>query len=274
MKTSKDHPAVDVLALGVGTTHPVGYASAAPQGFTHYVIICYRTSFLALTAAGEKSGRPGDCIVFEPGFPQWHTHLPGAKRGFINDWCHIAAPALSRILGRFELPLNTIIPSGNPSLITGELTVVRNELRHDLPLRQKIIDNSIESIVIKISRAHLHRGVLASYSPTEAKYHPRFIDVRERVTDSPTENWTLTRMAAMVNLSPNRFSVLYRRFFGQSPIDDLLAARIELAKYHLRSSTETLEVIADACGFGNVYYFSRVFKERVGCPPGKFRHTV
>jgi hypothetical protein len=39
-------------------------------------------------------------------------------------------------------------------------------------------------------------------------------------------------MARTANLGANRFSVLYRRFFGTSPIDDLLSARIELAKYH------------------------------------------
>lgn len=274
MKTISVHPSIDMLALGVGTPHPVGYASATPQGFAYYVIICFRSSFVALTSDGEKSGRPGDCIVFEPGFPQWHTHLPGAKRGFVNDWCHIAAPELAELLSGFELPVNTIVPSGNPSLITHELTAVRNELRQDLPLRRKVIDNSIESVIIKISRAHLNRGLLTSYSPTEAEYYPRFIDIREALADSPTENWTLTRMAAMVNLSPNRFSVLYRKFFGRTPLDELLSARIELAKYHLLASTETLEAVADACGFGNVYYFSRVFKQRVGCPPGKFRHTV
>lgn len=119
----------------------------------------------------------------------------------------------------------------------------------------------------------MNRTELAPYSPAEAQYYPRFTEIREVVTNRASERWTVERMARTANLGTNRFSLLYRRFFGTSPIDDLLSARIELAKYHLVSSDATLETIADACGFSNVYYFSRLFKKRVGCPPGEYRTT-
>ncbi|WP_246131933.1 helix-turn-helix domain-containing protein [Paenibacillus hemerocallicola] len=31
-----------------------------------------------------------------------------------------------------------------------------------------------------------------------------------------------------------------------------------------------LEQIAEECGFGNVYYFTRVFTKEYGMPPGKY----
>lgn len=97
------------------------------------------------------------------------------------------------------------------------------------------------------------------------------MEIRKHVTNTPADTWTVADMAEIVNLSTNRFSVLYRKFFGQSPMDDLLSARIELAKSYLVSSSSTLEVIADGCGFANVYYFSKLFKKRTGYPPGKYR---
>ncbi|MHC4884256.1 MAG: helix-turn-helix domain-containing protein [Planctomycetota bacterium] len=274
MKTIEERPEIKVMQAGVSTGHPLGATSSVPDGFKFFVVLCYKSPFRVLTENGKEMGRPGDCLVMEPNFPQWHTNLPDARQGFVNDWCHIAAEGFRTLLEGFDIPLNRIISTGNPGLITHEMTTICNELKHQHPMKQRVIGNAVESLLIAISRAHLNRSVFESYSRTESEYLLRFTEIRNQVSENASENWTVRKMAGMVNLSTNRFSVLYRKFFGQSPVDDLLSVRMELAKYHLASSNATLETIADTCGFSNVYYFSRLFKKRAGCTPGEYRRSA
>ncbi|MBT3193060.1 MAG: hypothetical protein HN341_10940 [Verrucomicrobia bacterium] len=93
MKTDSTHRHIEVFNIGVGTTHTVGHESSVPQGYAAcYTILCFQTPFIGLTANGKETGTPGDCQILQPGFPQWHTNLPGAERGFRNGWCHVAVP--------------------------------------------------------------------------------------------------------------------------------------------------------------------------------------
>ena len=54
-----------------------------------------------------------------------------------------------------------------------------------------------------------------------------------------------------------------------TPMQNVLEARIEMAKRLLAYGGMAIGDVAAACGFQNIYYFSRCFKERVGTPPSR-----
>jgi len=69
-------------------------------------------------------------------------------------------------------------------------------------------------------------------------------------------------------------SFLARRFreqTGQSPSEYLIGRRLQQAMNALRGSDGSVTRIAEACGFGSVEYFSRLFRRRIGIPPTVFR---
>ncbi len=78
------------------------------------------------------------------------------------------------------------------------------------------------------------------------------------------------RIAAAVGLSPSYLRTLFRKSENESPNHYLNRIRIKHAKEMLYSEMFTISEIASACGFQNVYYFSRVFKKFTGFPPGKY----
>lgn len=80
----------------------------------------------------------------------------------------------------------------------------------------------------------------------------------------------ISDIAAAACCSPSHLRTLFRNSCGESPIHYLNRMRIEHAKEMLTSNLFRLEEIASACGFRNVYYFSRVFKEYTGISPGKY----
>lgn len=81
---------------------------------------------------------------------------------------------------------------------------------------------------------------------------------------------SVDNIASVVGLSPSYLRTLFKKSEGESPNHYLNRTRIEHAKEMLLSEMFTIEEVASACGFQNVYYFSRVFKKYTGIPPGKY----
>ncbi len=71
--------------------------------------------------------------------------------------------------------------------------------------------------------------------------------------------------------SASRAGQLCRELTGKNFQQLLLNERIQRARVLLCASSTSIADIAEACGFGDVYYFSRAFRQRIGCPPGQYR---
>ena len=89
----------------------------------------------------------------------------------------------------------------------------------------------------------------------------------------PEQDITLPRVAAMVNLSPNYFSQLFKDETGMSFTEYLANVRLEYAKSLLRSGHLGLQEVVTRCGFSDAAYFCRFFKRRTGMSPGQWRKS-
>ena len=87
------------------------------------------------------------------------------------------------------------------------------------------------------------------------------------------EPLSVTDMARRSNLSPSRFTVVFRDHFGCSPHQYFLRLRIEHAQALLRTTDLPIREIAESCGFADVHHFSKAFKRIVHSSPGAFRRA-
>lgn len=78
----------------------------------------------------------------------------------------------------------------------------------------------------------------------------------------------LARVAAM---SKNSLLRNFKKVMLCSPMTYLLRLRLARACQMLLNSTDRVNEVAAACGFADVTYFSRVFRENLGVSPQKFR---
>ena len=90
---------------------------------------------------------------------------------------------------------------------------------------------------------------------------------------SLNQKHTVKFMADGVGLSESRFFSVYKSFFGISPMDDLINARIDLAKNLLSGSDKKIYAIAQELGYAEVTHFIRQFKKRTGISPSKYRKS-
>ncbi len=78
-------------------------------------------------------------------------------------------------------------------------------------------------------------------------------------------------LARRAGLSVAGFNRAFRRHFGTTPARYVIEMRVREAARLLLQTDETLDAIAEECGFPNRAYFSRVFKRVTGAAPAGFR---
>lgn len=117
------------------------------------------------------------------------------------------------------------------------------------------------------------------------RFAQRALDVRRRHTEDQvlktvhymTANLdrplTLAQLAAIASWSPTHYSMVFRRQLNLSPIEYLLRLKIQLACERLRTTDDLIADIAHGLGYEDAFYFSRLFRARVGCSPRAYRET-
>ncbi|WP_162160573.1 AraC family transcriptional regulator [Paenibacillus gorillae] len=82
---------------------------------------------------------------------------------------------------------------------------------------------------------------------------------------------TLEQLAESLNCSTRHLTRLFKNSTGSSPIEYIIDIRITKAKELLVSTDATLQEIAESIGQPDSYYFSRMFKKRLGVSPLQYR---
>ncbi|MBN2308146.1 MAG: AraC family transcriptional regulator [Candidatus Hydrogenedentes bacterium] len=109
-------------------------------------------------------------------------------------------------------------------------------------------------------------------SPTQEDFppaYPQLLAAREFIERHFAEPIALHDIAAHAGLSSSYLSGLFKRHFDTSPVDYLIDYRIRTARMLLAEGLSVTDT-AEQAGFGSLYYFSRVFANRVGMSPSRY----
>ena len=97
------------------------------------------------------------------------------------------------------------------------------------------------------------------------------ISVKNYIHTHLDQELTRESLAAMVYLTPDYLSHLFKRETGFSLTNYIIYERIEEAKRMLAGTDRSISEIATRCGFQNISYFSRQFRRFTGVTPREFR---
>ena len=89
-----------------------------------------------------------------------------------------------------------------------------------------------------------------------------------------TKKVTLAELAGEAHMSENYFCSYFKKYTGVSPFTQLHYIRVKAAEQLLIQRDESIVAVAEACGFENVSFFIRKFKEITGYTPSIYRKRM
>ncbi len=195
----------------------------------------------------------GDLFLCPPNMEHQYGCEP--ETGWEIQWCHFNgehAESMCRISGLSE-STPVLQPSGPE-----KLSVCFSEL-----LRR--LDGNEHNMEIEASGL-LHLLLLELYRQSGKT------DQQNDLTRYANESAkTVNEMAQRAGYSKFHFCRLFKKQTGRSPWQYVLDRKIEWAKELLIGSRLSIKEISAQLDFDNPDYFARLFRERTGVNPGKYR---
>lgn len=223
-----------------------------------------------LTGRGKletKSNRweikPGDVIVLAP--KEWHRYKPSENTGWEEFWIGFNGELFSSRI------LNELLPTGRSyvknigfqdeliSLFKKSLYLVK---KND-PGFKKILSGIVMQLV----------AYLVSYEiqKSESREQRLTKEIISFIKEHLITEIDFKKLASEHQLSYNRFRTIFKNETGVSLQQYLINERLESAKRLIMSTDLSLKEISVKTGFDSLFYFSKVFKNKMGYPPRQFR---
>lgn len=95
--------------------------------------------------------------------------------------------------------------------------------------------------------------------------------IKEYIDGHIYDKLGIEELAAQVNLSPSQMTRVFKKAYGRSPYDYILSRKMDTACLLLSNTGMAVKEIAYLLNFADEHYFSNLFKQRIGMPPGRYR---
>ena len=234
-----------------------------PDGLEQYLLMLFLTEVTIRTAQSEIMYPSGTMILYAPHVPQYYCNK---QTGFSNDWIQFLGAETEEFLTALDFPLNTPFRIQDPELLHQRFQTIEDEF-----FMKYSYHNTMETILLKELLIHIRRELLREGSPCSTELELRFRSANSQILSSLDQNWTLENMAALVGLSPSRFSHIYRSIFHISPKKNLILERMYKAKFLIQSQNYSVSEAASMVGYDNIFQFSKQFKRITGKAPSDYR---
>ena len=137
----------------------------------------------------------------------------------------------------------------------------------------------LASIFAKARRRLLHTELEANQKAVpetvvKTGVHQKVHEVALYLQTHIHESVSLEELAQRFFMSRSYLTRSFRNITGFSVVEYMTYIRIQKAQQLLRESDWSITEIADLCGFGNITYFEKVFKEATGQTPVQYRKNV
>lgn len=119
--------------------------------------------------------------------------------------------------------------------------------------------------------AGLNAQMSSRYQPV---YDPYVMRARHYIRQFAGQGIKVAQVAAYVGVSRTTLETHFRRAFGYTVHDDMLAYRLQMAQKLLTDIALPLERVAELSGFTSNQYMHTVFKRELGCSPREYQRNA
>lgn len=238
------------------------------NGVPDYLILLIKQEAWLESDGQRQIISPNSLICFPP---NTYIHYGRDISGYNDDWVHFLPDAVEADSFQALLPPQCLVlHPHNFHRLSDYVRMLADAFHSNSRYRTKLIDSFMHIFLYALSEELEETDA----DPVVQKYYHEFAKLRTQIYNNPATSRKVPELAASMCLSLSYFQHLYKQFFTCSCQQDIINARLELAKYYLKDSDMSIRSLADFCGYDNELHFMRQFKKFVGVTPTEYRKNV
>lgn len=237
-----------------------------PEGCdSHICIYCSAGEGWIELDGRMQPAREGMLAVIPAGTP--HRYGASPERPWSIYWFHLKGEHAAEFIALYGLNAG---PVRLPAVVQADWAAEFERayaLLTDKPYSMPVLVHVAQTIGHLLGRIGLGVGGSARDRKRESDLERAIRYLGERLADAVS----LPELAAHTGLSKQHLIYLFNQETGFPPIEYFLRMKMQKAGQLLSLTGLTVKEIAASVGIPDPYYFSRLFKKRMGMPPTEYR---
>ena len=216
----------------------------------------------------ERIVTAGHMVLIQPRQEQKYNYF-GEEKPEVY-WVHFTGSNVKNILRKYNIPLDDpVFYSGVSSAYANLFKEMINELQTCRVGFQELLEMYLRQIFLLIQRSrNEQRPAASSYLLEEMEYARRYFN------EHYNEPISIEEYAQSRGMSVSWFMRNFKQVTAKSPMQYILAIRINNAVSLLETTDYNVTEISAIVGYDNPLYFSRIFKKQKGVSPSDYRKLL
>jgi len=248
-------------------SHPSGYYFTWEQGriLQEYQLVYITEGFgIFEDATGEYPIISGSLLIIQPGI--WHRYKPDGSTGWTENYVGFNGMMARRIFGISQVTsLKPVAYIGNREEFIDTYYKVYGYVKDEKPGFQQVSAGMVMKLL----------GCLVSIEKQLSFAETRIEKIIQKACFLIRENIEneidFKAYAECNNIAYSYFRRMFKIYTGLPPAKYQLDLKIIRSKELLLSTDKIMKEICYEVGFESEYYFSRIFKNKIGVSPSRFR---
>ena len=163
-----------------------------------------------------------------------------------------------------------ILPAEDCLQLTALVDCIINESREKKHFHHAVISHYIKIFLFETMRLHDDMPYYTG-GPSKTANADQITAAIDYIMDNLESQIIISDLADVCNMSETHFRRIFEDYVDMSPMNYVNLCRIQKACNMMKQSTDSMNVIAEKCGFTNVSTFSRNFKKFLGITPYQWK---
>ena len=246
--------------------HAVYHDRERGNGSQEYILLyCAKGEGFLFLQTKKFKLTPNSFIIIPPNLS--HHYRSSESKPWSIYWVHFTGKYANIIYSRY---------TNNQNLEIKSIPYYKNRLN----LFNKIIsllENGFSERNLEVANIHFLHFISSLVYQSEINSSSYTKDAVTKSINYMKKNieypLTIKQLANKHNLSVSRYSELFNKKTGYSPIKYFIQLKIQKSCQYLYFTDLNLKEISTKVGFEDPFYFSRTFKKLMGVSPSKYKKT-
>lgn len=251
--------------------HPAGYDFRWETGRVLHefqvIYISKGSGVFESKSGGQLPVKEGSVILLFP--YEWHRYKPDTAAGWDEWWVGCKGPSLNTLISKqFFSKTRPVLHIGIQAPVILLYSDIIEQAKQEKPGYQPLIAGAVMHLLGQVHAA-VRQEKITGEDVQEEIIHKATAYMRSRLRDEIS----FEALAQELRVSYSWFRKAFKLYTGMPPHQYLLELRLEKAR-QLLSGQKAVKEIAFEAGFESAFYFSRLFKKKMGLSPEAFRKQL